>query len=69
VRNGARGPAAAALAAAMASRYRGQLLRTLVAPPPFSFEAGGRRVTLRLTPTRAGATAGTLVVHGKADFE
>jgi len=69
VRNGARGPAAAALAAAMASRYRGQLLRTLVAPPPFSFEVGGRRVTLRLTPTRASAAAGTVVVHGKADFE
>ena len=69
VRNGARGPAAAALAAAMASRYRGQPLRTLVAPPPFSFEVGGRRLTLRLTPTRVSATGGNLVVHGKADFE
>ncbi|HXU00674.1 MAG TPA: hypothetical protein VN903_06760, partial [Polyangia bacterium] len=69
VRNAARGPAAAALAAAMTSRYRGNLLRTFVAPPPFSFEVGGRRMTLRLTPTRASATGGNLVVHGKADLE
>ena len=65
----ARGPAAAALAAAMVSRYRGKPLRTLVAPPPFSFEVGGRRLTLRLTPTRAAATGGAVVVHGKADLE
>jgi len=69
VRNAARGPAAAALAAAMASRYRGKLLRTLVAPPPFSFEVSGRRLTLRLTPTRASSTAAGLVVHGRADLE
>jgi hypothetical protein len=69
VRNAARGPAAAALAAAMTSRYRGKLLRTLVAPPPFSFDVGGRRMTLRLTPTRASATAGNVIVHGKADVE
>jgi hypothetical protein len=69
VRNAARGPAAAALAAAMTSRYRGKLLRTLVVPPPFGFEVGGRRMTLRLTPTRASATAGNLIVHGKADVE
>jgi hypothetical protein len=53
----------------MASRYRGQPLRTLAVPPPFSFEVGGRRLTLRLTPTRASATAGAVIVHGKADFE
>jgi len=69
VRNRARGPAAAALAAAMVSRYRGKPLRTLVAPPPFSFEVGGRRMTLRLTATRASATGGAVVVHGKADLE
>jgi len=69
LRNAARGPAAAALAAAMTARYRGQLLRTLVAPPPFSFEVGGRRMTLRLTPTRASAVAGSLIVHAKADVE
>jgi hypothetical protein len=69
VRNAARGPAAAALAAAMTSRYRGKLLRTLVAPPPFSFEVGGRRMTLRLTPTRASAAGGNVIVHGKADVE
>jgi hypothetical protein len=69
VRNAARGPAAGALAAAMTSRYRGKLLRTLIAPPPFSFEVGGRRMTLRLTPTRASSTAGSLVVSGKADLE
>jgi hypothetical protein len=38
-------------------------------PPPFSFEVGGRRMTLRLTPTRASATGGSLVVTGKADIE
>jgi hypothetical protein len=69
IRNAARGPAAAALAATMTSRYRGKVLRTLVVPPPFSFEVGGRRMTLRLTPTRASATAGNLVVHGRADVE
>ena len=69
IRNAARGPAAAALAAAMMQRYRGKLLRALVVPPPFSFEVGGRRMTLRLTPTRASATAGGLVVTGKADVE
>ena len=69
VRNTARGPAAAALAAAMASRYRGKPLRTLAVPPPFSFEVGGRRLTLRLTPMRAAATGGAVIVHGKADLE
>jgi hypothetical protein len=69
VRNGARGPAAAALAAAISARYRGKPLRTFVAPPPFAFDVGGRRVTLRLSPTRATATGGAVIVHGKADFE
>jgi hypothetical protein len=69
VRNAARGPAAAVLAAALTSRYRGKLLRTLIAPPPFSFEVGQRRMTLRLTPTRASSTGRSLVVHGKADVE
>ena len=69
VRNAARGPAAAALAGAMTSRYRGKPLRTLIAPPPFSFEVGGRRMTLRLTPTRASAAGGNVIVHGKADVE
>ena len=54
---------------AMTSRYRGKPLRTFIAPPPFSFEVGGRRMTLRLTPTRASATGGNLVVYGKADVE
>jgi hypothetical protein len=69
VRNAARGPAASALGAAMTARYRGQLLRTLVVPPPFSFEIGGRRMTLRLTPTRASAGAGSLIVHAKTEVE
>lgn len=69
IRNAARGPAAAALAAAMTSRYRGKALRTIIAPPPFSFEVGGRRMTLRLTPTRASSTGGSLIVYGKADVE
>jgi hypothetical protein len=53
----------------MMSRYRGKPLRTFIAPPPFSFEVGGRRMTLRLTPTRASSTGGSLVVYGKADVE
>jgi hypothetical protein len=69
VRNAARGPAAATLAAAMMSRYQGKPLRTLIVPPPFSFELGGRRMTLRLTPTRASSTGGNLLVYGKADVE
>jgi hypothetical protein len=69
IRNAARGPAAAALAAAMTSRYRGKLLRALIVPPPFSFDVGGRRLTLRLTPTRASATGGSVVVTGKAEVE
>ena len=69
VRNAARGPAAGALAAAMTSRYRGKPLRTLVVPPPFSFEVGGRRMTLRLTPTRASSTAGSLVATARPTLE
>jgi hypothetical protein len=69
LRNAARAPAAAALAAAMTSQYRGKLLRTLVAPPPLTFELGGRRMTLRLAPTRASASAGNLIVYGKAELE
>lgn len=69
VRNAARGPAAAALAAAMTSHYRGKLLRTLIAPPRFSFEVDGRPMTLRLTPTRASSTGGSLVVHGRAELD
>jgi hypothetical protein len=69
VENAIRESAAAALGAAVTSRYRGQLLRTFIAPPPFSFDVGGRRMTLRLVPTRASSTGGSLIVHGKADVE
>lgn len=69
VRNATRGPAASALGAAITSRYRGQPLRAFIAPPPFSFDVGGRRMTMRLVPTRASSTGGSLVVHGKADVE
>ena len=69
LRNAARGPAGSALAGAMTSQYRGTLLRTLIAPPPFSFDLGGRRMTLRLTPTRASAAGGAVVVYGKAEVE
>jgi hypothetical protein len=51
-RNAARSTAAAALASGMTARYRGQLLRALAPPPPFSFDLGGRHLTLALTPTR-----------------
>jgi hypothetical protein len=69
VRNAARGPAANAFAATMTSYYRGKPLRTFIAPPPFSFEVGGRRVTLRLKPTRVASAGGSLVVHGKVEVE
>jgi hypothetical protein len=69
VRNTARGPAASALASAMTAHYRGKPLRTFIAPPPFSFDVGGRRLTLRLAPTRASSTGGSLVVHGKLELE
>ena len=68
-RNTARAAAAAAVTSAMASRYRGHLLRTLLPPSPFSFELGGRPLTLRLTPTRARATAAGLVVYGRGELE
>ena len=67
LRNAARGPAAAALAAAMTARLRGRLVRALIAPPPFAFEVGGRRMTLRLTATRAAVHSGALIVHGQAE--
>jgi hypothetical protein len=69
VRNAARGPAAGALATAMTSHYRGKLLRTFIAAPQFSFEVNGRRMTLRLTPTRASSTGVGLVVQGKAELD
>jgi hypothetical protein len=69
VRNAARGPAASALAAALTSRYRGRPLRAFIAPPPFSFDLGGRRMTMRLVPVRASSAGGSLIVYGKADVE
>lgn len=69
VRNTARAAAAAAAAAGLTARYKGQLLRELRQPPPFSFDAGGQSFTLRLTPTRTRATAAGLVVYGKAALE
>ena len=69
LRNAARGPAAAALAAAMTTRLRGRLVRALVAPPPFAFDVAGRRMTLRLTPTRAAAIGGAVIVHGQAEID
>jgi hypothetical protein len=68
-RNAARSAAVGAVASSMTARYRGQLLRGLVAPPPFSFEIGGRRLTLRLTPTRSRSTSVGLVVYGKAELD
>ena len=69
LRNAARGPAAAALAAAMTARLRGRLVRALIAPPPFAFEVGGRRMTLRLTATRAAVHGGAVIVHGQAEVD
>jgi hypothetical protein len=69
LRNAARSTAAAAAAAALTARYKGQLLRTLRQPAPFSFDAGGQSFTLRLTPSRARATSAGLVVYGKAALE
>lgn len=68
-RNAARAAAAAALASALTARYRGQLLRTLVTPPPYSFDVGGRHLTLRLTPLRARASASGPIVYGRGELE
>jgi hypothetical protein len=68
-RNAARSAAVAAVASGMTARYRGQLLRVLLAPPPFSFEIGGRHLSLRLTPSRARSTAVGLSVYGRAELE
>jgi hypothetical protein len=68
-RNGARAGAAAALATALLERYRGEPLRSLAPLPPASFELGGRRFDLRLTPTRLSATAAGLLASGTADLD
>jgi hypothetical protein len=68
-RNAARAAAVAAIASSMTAHYRGQLLRVLLAPPPFSFEIGGRHLVLSLTPSRARATAAGLIVYGRADLD
>jgi hypothetical protein len=68
-RNTARSAAVGAVASGMTARYRGQLLRALKPPPPFSFEIAERRLTLRLTPSRARATNVGLVLYGRADLE
>jgi hypothetical protein len=68
-RNTARTAAVAAIASGMTARYRDQLLRVLLAPPPFSFVIGGRKLILRLTPNRARSTGLGLVLYGKADLD
>jgi hypothetical protein len=68
-RNAARSAAAAALASAMTARYRGQLLRTLVTPPPYSFDIAGRHLTLRTVPLRARASATGPIVYGRGELE
>src|SRR5207237_648466 len=68
-RNAARGGAVAALSSGMTAHYRGQLLRALLPPPPFSFDLGGRHLNLRLTPNRARSTAAGLSVCGRAELE
>jgi hypothetical protein len=68
-RNAARSAAAVALASGMTARYRGQLLRSLVTPPPYSFEIGGRRLTLRTVPLRARASASGPIVYGRGELE
>jgi hypothetical protein len=68
-RNAARTAAAAAVAAAMTARYRGQLLRALLTPPPYAFDIGGRHLTLRIVPLRARASATGLVVYGHGELE
>jgi hypothetical protein len=68
-RNAARAAAVAAIASSMTAHYRGQLLRVLLAPPPFSFEIGGRHLILSLTPSRARSTAAGLIVYGSADLD
>jgi hypothetical protein len=68
-RNTARAAAVAGIASGLTNRYKGQLLRSLLPPPPFSFDLGGRHLTLRLAPTRARATAAGVSVYGRAELE
>jgi hypothetical protein len=68
-RNAARTAAVAAIASSLTAHYRGQLLRVLLAPPPFSFEIGGRHLILNLTPSRARSTAAGLIVYGRAELD
>jgi hypothetical protein len=69
VRNTARSAAAAAAAAGLTARYKGQPLREIRQPPPFSFDAAGQSFTLKLTPTRTRASAAGPIVYGKATLE
>jgi hypothetical protein len=68
-RNAARGAAAAALAASLTTRYRGEPVRSLTRLPPVSFEVGGRRFDLHLTPSRLAATRAGVVLSGQADLD
>ncbi len=68
-RNAARAAGAAAFAAGMNAHYRGQPLRALVVPPPFSFEVAGRRLTLRPTLLRASSAAGVVTLYGGLDVD
>ena len=68
-RNAARAAGAAAFAAGMNAHYRGQPLRALVVPPPFSFDVAGRRMTLRPTLLRVGCAAGVVTLYGGLDVD
>jgi hypothetical protein len=67
--NAARAAGASAAAAAIAERYRGRPLRSLAAPPATSIHLAGRRITVRLAPTRIRATAGGIIVDAKIDLD
>ena len=53
----------------MNAHYRGQPLRTLVVPPAFSFDVGGRRMTLRPTLLRVSSAAGVVTLYGGLDVD
>jgi hypothetical protein len=68
-RNAARAGAASAAATALTGRYKGTPVRSLTPLPATTFELGGRRFDLRLTPARLGATATGVLVSGKAEVD
>jgi hypothetical protein len=68
-RNAARAAAASAAANALSTRYRGERLRTLGAPPEMQTELDRLRFGVRLTPLKIQSTADAIVIGGQVEIE